>query len=197
MTDNTASPSGDLKLRAEKLMERFPDLLAKAIYVRDQIGYSMEMTELGKLPKVREEGNPKLQPRVRPPHLGAVGISKFKKSHKAVAEGCDLIYVIEVKSAQWHTLTEAGKNGELFDRLLSIEVVEKADGSLRYGLFKAGAGYHAESIEKFGDWSADVVDPRTQPKKAPPTPEELAKEQAKANLANRPDAVAVTSDPED
>jgi hypothetical protein len=178
-------------------MERFPDLLAKAIYVRDQIGYSMEMTELGKLPKVREEGNPKLQPRVRPPHLGAVGISKFKKSHKAVAEGCDLIYVIEVKSAQWHTLTEAGKNGELFDRLLSIEVVEKADGSLRYGLFKAGAGYHAESIEKFGDWSADVVDLRTQPKKAPPTPEELAKEQAKANLANRPDAVAVTSDPED
>lgn len=196
MTD-TPSTSGDIKLRAYKLMERYPTELAKAIHVKDKIGFTLTPGDLPKLRKAREDGNPMLAPRVKPLHIGVVTLSKPKKQHKAAFKGEDLEYVIDAKGAVWSLLNEDGKNATLYDALLSIEVTEKKDGSLVYGMFKAGAGYHDQTVEKFGVWQDDIIDPRLVAKLAPPTPEELSKAQATNNLANRPDALVVTSSTED
>ena len=205
MTTETPSSSSDIRLRAKRLMDRFPTELSKAIHVQDKLGFVLLPGDLPKLPKPFEDGNPLLRARITPLHIGAVKRTKPKASHKAAAAAAagvdpeDLVleFVIEVKAAVWNLLSESGKNGELFDKLLSIEVVEKKDGSLAYKTFTAGAGYHEESTSRFGSWTDDIVDPRQVPKLPPPTPEELSKEQAKANLANRPDALVVTSSPED
>lgn len=196
MTD-TPSTSGDIKLRAQKLMERYPVELAKAIHVKDTIEYTMTPGDLPKLRKPREDANPLLLPRKKPLHIGAVSISRPKPSHKAAAKRDDLQYVIDVRAAVWSLLSDAGKDAELFDKLLSIEVTEKKDGSLKYGLFRAGAAYHELTTSKFDNWTDDIIDPREMPLQPPPRPEELAKQQTAERIAARPDAVVVTSDPED
>lgn len=196
MTD-TPSTSGDIKLRAQKLMERYPVELAKAIHVKDTIEYTMTPGDLPKLRKPREDANPLLLPRKKPLHIGAVSISRPKPSHKAAAKRDDLQYVIDVRAAVWSLLSDAGKDAELFDKLLSIEVTEKKDGSLKYGLFRAGAAYHELTTSKFDNWTDDIIDPREMPLQPPPRPEELAKQQAAERMATRPDALVVTSDMED
>lgn len=205
MTTETPSSSSDIRLRAKRLMERFPTELAKAIHVQDKLGFVLIPGDLPKLPKPFEDGNPLLRARIKPLHIGAVRLTKPKASHKAAAaaaagvdpDDLDLEYVVEIKAAVWSLLSEDGKNGELFDKLLSIEVVEKKDGSLAYKTFTAGAGYHDESTSRFGTWTDDIIDPRQVPKLAPPTPDELAKQEATNKLAHRPDALVVTSSPED
>lgn len=197
MTTETPSTSGDIKLRAKKLMERFPEELAKAAYVAETIEYTITPGDLPKLRKPREDTNPLLLPRKKPLHIGAVTISRPKPSHKAAAKRDDLQYVIDVKAAVWSLLTDEGKDAELYDKLLSIEVTEAKDGSLKYGLFRAGPAYHEQTTSKFGNWTDDIVDPRDVALQAPPRPEELAKQQAAERMAARPDALVVTSDMED
>lgn len=197
MTTDTPTTSGDIKLRAQKLMERYPEELAKAIYCQDKIGFVLTPGDLPKLRQPREDINPLLIPRKKPLHIGAVTISRPSAKHKAALKGEDLEYVVDVKAEVWDLLTDAGKDAEIFDKLLSIEVTEAKDGSLKYGLFRAGPAYHDLSVEKFGTWTDDIIDPRETPLQAPPRPEELAKQQATERMAARPDAMVVTSDVED
>jgi hypothetical protein len=188
----TPSTSTDIALRAKRLLEKYPNELAKACYCAEAIGYTLTPGDLPKLRKVNEDGNPLLVPRVKPLHITAVTISKPKASHKA-ALGGSLEYVIDARAAVWDLLDENGKNGELFNALLSIEVTETKDGALRYGLFKAGPAYHEATIAKFGAFYDDIVDPREIPLLAPPTVEEMAAQRMSA----RPDALVVTSGEDD
>ena len=192
MSTDTPSTSTDIALRAKRLMERFPQELCRACYVADRIGYVIIPGDLPKLRKVSEDCNPMLVPRVKPLHINAVTISKPKASHKA-ALGGDLEFVLDVKACVWDLLTEAGKDGEVFNALLSVEVTETKTGDLKYGLFRAGPAYHEAAINHFGVWADDVVDPRDTPLLAPPTVEEMATQR----MAARPDALVVTSGEDD
>lgn len=191
MTD-TPHTSQDIALRAKRLMEKYPEELSRACYCAELIGYTLTPGDLPKLRKPREDGNPLLTPRVKPLHINAVTISKPKASHKAALGGA-LEFVIDCKAAVWDLLTEAGKNGEIFNALLSIEVTETKTGDLKYGLFKAGPAYHESSTSKFGHWADEIVDPRDVPLLPPPTVQEMAAER----MSKRPDALVVTSDLED
>lgn len=190
MTD-TPTPSSEIKARATRLLARFPSELCKAVYVSDKIGYVALPGDLPKKRKELEDSNPLLRPRTKPLHLGAVTLGRPNAKHKAALEGSDLEFVVVVKECVWSLMTEEGRDGALFDVLLSVEVTEKADGSLKYGLFKAGQAYHEATIAKFGAFYDDIVDPRDEPEVL--TTEELAAQR----MAARPDALVVTSGEDD
>lgn len=186
MSTDTPSPSTDIALRAKRLLEKYPNELCRACYCAELIGYTLSPGDLPKLRKVNEDCNPMLTPRIKPLHINAVTISKPKASHKAWMGGtCE--YVVDCRAAVWDLLDENGKNGELFNALISIEVTETKTGDLKYGLFKAGPAYHDAAINHFGGWADDIVDPRGEPE-ALTTEEETAQ-----RMAARPDALVVTS----
>ena len=192
MSTDTPSTSTDIALRAKRLLEKYPEELCRACYCAEAIGYTLTPGDLPKLRKVSEDCNPLLTPRVKPLHINAVTISKPKASHKA-ALGGSLEYVIDARAAVWDLLDENGKNGEIFNALMSIEVTEGKDGALRYGIFKAGPAYHEAAINHFGTWSDDITDPRDTPLLAPPTVEEMAAQR----MSTRPDALVVMSGEDD
>jgi len=192
MSTDTPSPSTDIALRAKRLMTKYPQELCRACYCTDLIGYVLVPGDLPKLRKVNEDCNPMLTPRVKPLHIGAVTISKPKPSHRAALGGtCE--YVIDCRGAVWDLLDENGKDGEIFNALLAIEVTETKTGDLKYGLFKAGPAYHEAAVNHFGTFWEDITDPRDTPLLAPPTPEEMAAKR----MAGRPDALVVTSGEDD
>lgn len=192
MSTDTPSTSTDIALRAKRLMEKYPEELCRACYVAGKIAFVIVPGELPKLRKVNEGCNPMLTPRVKPLHIGAVTLSKPKPSHRA-AFGGDIEFVLEVKACYWDLLNESGKDAEVFDKLLSIEVTEDKAGDLKFGIFRAGPAYHEASVNKWGVWTDDVIDPRDTPLLAPPTVEEMTAQR----MAARPDALVVTSGEDD
>lgn len=204
MTTETASPSAALKARADKLLDTNREKgtpLFKAFYIRDKIRFNVKPTKPFKRPKAQGENpdeNPGLAPRKKPIYVGAVTVRRPNADDINTAGGEPTEFIVSVRENVWSLLNDEQKDAYLFDALHRIEVTEAKDGSLKFKVLKwSDVPWLDATVRKYGTIYENIVDPTEAPLSPPPSPEELAKQQTAERIAARPDAVVVTSDPED
>lgn len=204
MSEEAPSTSKMIAARASALLDANTEPgtpLFRAFYVRDQIAYVVKPTKPFKRPAPKDEDvddNPGLAPRKKPLYIGAVTVRRPNREDLAAGEGKRPEFSIVVHEALWALMSNTQKDAWLFDALSRIEVTETKDGALKYSVLKwSTVPWLDATVAKYGTIYEDLEDPREVALQAPPTPEELAQREAAERMAQRPDAMAVTSDLED